>query len=154
MCFFSILSFLFQTLFNCTASLILFFLYCLFWCYNFLVGFRKLFVTNFVTSHGFIVILLTSFVLLLWMTHKCLTQVCCHFHWATLTCPYTKANIHLLDFDVQFANSTQKIDPYLPIATFATSFLHLHCLSIASRFLSSNLSHWVKRTSTTLFVNS
>jgi hypothetical protein len=63
----------------------------------------------------------------------------------------TKVNIHLLDFDGQFANSTKKIDPYLPIAIFATSFLHVHCLSIASRFLSSNLSHWVKRTSTTLF---
>jgi len=56
-----------------------------------------------------------------------------------------------LDFDGQFANSTQKINPYLPIAIFATSFLHVHCLSIASRFLSSNLSHWVKPISTTLF---
>ncbi len=62
----------------------------------------------------------------------------------------TKANIHLLDFDGQFANSTQKIDPYVPIAIFPTSFLHVHCLSIASRFLSSNLrtkyddERWVK----------
>jgi len=71
LCFFLILFFLFQTLFNCNASLICCFSYYLFWCY-FLVGFCKWFVTIFITSHGSIAILLTSFVLLLWMTHKCL----------------------------------------------------------------------------------
>ncbi len=75
LCFFSILSFLFQTLFNCNASLICCFSYCLFWCSYFLVGFCKWFVTIFITSHGSIAILLTSFVLLSWMTHKCLAQL-------------------------------------------------------------------------------
>jgi hypothetical protein len=75
LCFFLILSFLFQTLFNCNASLICPFSYCIFWCCYFLVGFCKWFVTIFITSHGSIAILLTSFVLLLWMTHKCLAQL-------------------------------------------------------------------------------
>jgi len=66
---------LFQTLFNCNASLICCFLYCLFWCCYFLVGFCKWFVTIFITSHGSIAIFLICFVLLLWMTHKCLTQL-------------------------------------------------------------------------------
>ncbi len=91
--FLFIFIFLFQTLFNCNASLICCFSYCLFRCCHFLIGFCKWFATIFLLHHMVLLpfCLLVLFCCYGWPTNVWHNWVCCHFHWATSTCPWYKS---------------------------------------------------------------